>query len=245
MYRLRAWFIADPLVILATIFFASVSMFVSLFDRTGRRQAAIARAWAKVVVAVWGVRVRVQGCEKIAPEASYIFASSHASYMDTPVILANIPVQFRFLAKKGLFSVPFLGWHLTRAGHVPVYRDNPRAAVKTLGLAADNVQKRGISLLVFPEGGRTETGVLQDFKDGAAYMAIRAGVPIVPVALIGTRKVLPFGSGTPRGGIVATRIGDPIPTTGLKLHDRGCLTQQVRDHVATLLEERPVAHLLS
>src|SRR5258708_5548570 len=231
MYRLRAWFIADPLVILATIFFASVSMFVSLFDRTGRRQAAIARAWSKVLLAVCGVRVRLQGCEKIAPEASYIFASSHASYMDTPVILANIPVQFRFLAKKGLFSVPFMGWHLTRAGHVPVYRDNPRAAVKTLGLAADAVQKRGISLLVFPEGGRTPTGELQEFKDGAAYIAIRAGVPIVPVALIGTRAVLPFGSGTPRSGTVEMRVGDPIPTAGLKLHDRARLTKEVRDRV--------------
>src|SRR5258708_22150894 len=97
MYRLRAWFIADPLVILATIFFASISMFVSLFDRTGRRQAAIAQAWSKVLLEVCGVRVRMQGREKIAPERSYIFASSHASYMDTPVILANIPVQFRFL----------------------------------------------------------------------------------------------------------------------------------------------------
>ncbi len=240
MYRLRAWFIADPLVILATIFFASVSMFVSLFDRTGRRQAAIARAWSKVLLAVCGVRVRLQGCEKIAPEASYIFASSHASYMDTPVILANIPVQFRFLAKKGLFSVPFMGWHLTRAGHVPVYRDNPRAAVKTLGLAADAVQKRGISLLVFPEGGRTPTGELQEFKDGAAYIAIRAGVPIVPVALIGTRAVLPFGSGTPRSGTVEMRVGDPIPTAGLKLHDRARLTKEVRDHVVALLQNEPV-----
>jgi 1-acyl-sn-glycerol-3-phosphate acyltransferase len=243
MYRLRAWFIADPLIIIATILFATASILVSFFDRAGRRQAAIARAWSKVLLAVSGITVRMQGREKIASDGSYIFASSHASYMDTPVILANIPVQFRFLAKKGLFSVPFLGWHLTRAGHVPVYRDNPRAAVKTMGLAADNVQKRGISLLVFPEGGRTETGDLQEFKDGAAYMAIRAGVPIVPVALIGTRAVLPFGSGTPRSGTVEMRVGDPIPTAGLKLHDRSRLTQQVRDHVVTLLEEKPVAHV--
>ncbi len=240
MYRLRAWFIADPLVVVATIFFASISMFLSLFDRTGRRQAAIARAWSKVLLAVCGVRVRMQGREKIAPDGSYIFASSHASYMDTPVILANIPVQFRFLAKKGLFSVPFLGWHLTRAGHVPVYRDNPRAAVRTLGLAADAVQKRGISLLVFPEGGRTPTGELQEFKDGAAYIAIRAGVPIVPVALIGTRAVLPFGSGTPRSGTVEMRVGDPITTIGLKLHDRARLTQEVRERIVALLQDEPV-----
>jgi len=160
--------------------------------------------------------------------------------MDTPAALANIPVQFRFMAKKGLFSIPFLGWHLARAGHIPVFRDNPRAAVKTLGLAAEAIQKHGISLIVFPEGGRTRTGELRDFKDGAAYIAIRAGVPLVPMALKGSRAILPFGSGTPRRGVIEMRIGDPIPTAGLKLHDRARLTQQVRDRVVELLQEQPI-----
>jgi len=235
--KLRAWFFTDPLIVLATIFFASISMAVSLFDRAGRRQGAAARAWSRALLAVSGVKVRVTGLEKIAPEGSYVFASNHASYMDTPVALANIPVQFRFMAKKGLFSIPFLGWHLARAGHIPVFRDNPRAAVKTLGLAAEAIQKHGISLILFPEGGRTKTGEMRDFKDGAAFIAIRAGVPIVPVALKGTRAVLPFGSGIPMSGKVEMRIGDPIPTAGLKLHDRARLTQQVRETVVSLLHD--------
>jgi len=208
-----------------------------LVDRAGRRQGAAARAWSRVLLAVSGVKVRVSGIEKISPDGSYVFASNHASYMDTPVALANIPVQFRFMAKKGLFSIPFLGWHLARAGHIPVYRDNPRAAVKTLGLAAEAIQKHGISLILFPEGGRTKTGEMRDFKDGAAFIAIRAGVPIVPVALKGTRAVLPFGSGIPMSGAVEMRIGDPIPTAGLKLHDRARLTQQVRETVVSLLHD--------
>lgn len=239
MSALRAWLITDPLIVVATVLFASASLLVSLFDRTGRRQAAIASAWSRVLLAVSGVNVRVEGREKISPEGSYVFASNHASYMDTPVVLANIPVQFRFMAKKGLFSIPFLGWHLARAGHIPVIRDNPRAAVKTLGQAAEAIQERGISLLVFPEGGRSHTGELREFKDGAAYIAIRAGAPIVPMALVGTRTVLPFGSGTPRSGNVEMRIGDPIPTTGLKLHDRAQLTLQVREHIVSLLQEQP------
>lgn len=240
MSALRAWLITDPLIALATIFLACVSMLVSLFDNVGRRQAAIARAWSRVLLAVSGVKVRVEGGEKISPQGSYVFASNHASYMDTPVVLANIPVQFRFMAKKGLFSIPFLGWHLGRAGHIPVFRDNPRAAVKTLGLAAEAIQKHGISLIVFPEGGRTRTGDLRDFKDGAAYIAIRAGVPIVPMALKGSRAVLPFGSGTPRSGVIEMRVGDPIPTAGLKLHDRVRLTQEVRDRIVGLLQEEPI-----
>lgn len=237
MYNLRAWFFTDPLIVLATVFFASISLVTSLFDHAGKRQGVVARAWARVLLAVSGVRVRVNGLEKISPNGSYVFASNHASYMDTPVALANIPVQFRFMAKKGLFSIPFLGWHLARAGHIPVYRDNPRAAVKTLGLAAEAIQKHGISLIVFPEGGRTKTGEMRDFKDGAAYIAIRAGVPVVPVALKGTRAVLPFGSGTPMSGNVEMRVGDPIPTAGLKLHDRACLTRQVREAVVALLQQ--------
>lgn len=240
MSALRAWLFTDPLIAIATIFFATVSMIVSLFDKAGRRQAGVARVWSRVLLAISGIKVRVDGREKIAPDGGYVFASNHASYMDTPAALANIPVQFRFMAKKGLFSIPFLGWHLARAGHIPVFRDNPRAAVKTLGLAAEAIQKHNISLIVFPEGGRTRTGELRDFKDGAAYIAIRAGVPIVPMALKGSREVLPFGSGTPRSGVIDMRIGDPIPTTGLKLHDRGRLTQQVRDRVAELLQEQPI-----
>ena len=115
--------------------------------------------------------------------------------MDTPVVLANIPVQFRFLAKSGLFQIPLLGTHLARAGHIPVPRDDARAAVKTMTTAAQVIRERGISLLIFPEGGRSHTGELASFKEGAAYIAIRAGVPLVPIVLKGTREVLPFGSG--------------------------------------------------
>ena len=240
MSALRAWLITDPLIVIATVFFATISMVVSLFDNAGRRQAGVARAWSQVLLFVSGVRVRIEGADKISPGGSYVFASNHASYMDTPAALANIPVQFRFMAKKGLFSIPFLGWHLARAGHIPVFRDNPRAAVKTLGLAAEAIQKHGISLIVFPEGGRTRTGELRDFKDGAAYIAIRAGVPIVPLALKGSRAVLPFGSGTPRSGLIHMKVGEPIATTDLKLHDRARLTQEVRDRVAALLQEQPI-----
>ena len=132
--------------------------------------------------------------------------------MDTPVVLANIPVQFRFLAKRGLFQIPLLGTHLTRAGHIPVPRDDARAAVKTMTTAAQAIRERGISLLIFPEGGRSQTGELAAFKEGAAYIAIRAGVPLVPIALKGTREILPYGSGHVRSGSVTMRIGDPIPT---------------------------------
>ncbi len=242
MSLLRALLFTDPLVILATIAYGTVSLLVSFFDATGRRQMAVARAWSRSLLRIGFVHVEVEGLEKIAPNGSYVFASNHLSYMDTPVVLSNIPVQFRFLAKKGLFQIPLLGTHLARAGHIPVPREDPRAAVRTLATAADAIRTRGISMLIFPEGGRSRDGVLQEFKEGGAYIAIKAGVPMVPIALSGTRTVLPFGSAVIRPGRVRMRVGDPISTAGLSLHDRVRITGQVRDEIVAMLDNKTHAH---
>lgn len=223
------------MVVLATIFYGSVSLAVSFFDPDGRRQNGVARAWARALLWTGGVKVRVEGIERISPDAGYVIASNHASYMDTPVVLANIPVQFRFLAKRGLFKIPFLGTHLARAGHIPVPREDPRASVKTMALAAQIIRERGISMLIFPEGGRSRHGELRPFKEGAAYIGIKAGVPIVPVALIGTRAVLPFGSGRIRPGEVTLKVGEPIDTTKLTLRDRGKVTEEIRAQIVSML----------
>ncbi|MGA2182410.1 MAG: lysophospholipid acyltransferase family protein [Bryobacteraceae bacterium] len=227
--------ITDPLIVLATIVFASVSVAASFFDATGRRQARIAVAWSRTLLRIVGVRVQVEGLDNISPDGVYVFASNHASYMDTPVVLGNVPVQFRFLAKRGLFMIPFLGTHLQRAGHIPVFRGNARQNLKTLGMAAETVQKRSISLLIFPEGGRSHDGALRPFSEGAAYIAIKAGVPLVPLTLLGTRAVLPFGSGFPRPGRARMVIGKPIPTEGLTLKCREQITAQARAEVAAAL----------
>src|ERR1700733_11155941 len=200
----------------------------------------MARAWARCLLWGSGVKVKVEGLEKIASEGSYVFVSNHLSYMDTPVVLANIPVQFRFLAKNGLFQIPLLGTHLARAGHIPVPRDDARAALKTMTVAAQAIRARGISLLIFPEGGRSHTGELASFKEGAAYIAIRAGVQLVPIALKGTRAVLPFGSGHVRSGSGNIRGGDPIPTDQMQLRDRGQITAGLRDCIASMLDEQPI-----
>ena len=221
----------DPLIILSTILFGSVSVVGALFDKTGRFMMKTARVWARSLLLIAGVRVKVEGLDKIDPGAAYVFASNHLSYMDTPVVLSHIPVEFRFMAKKGLFQIPFLGTHLVQAGHIPVPLENPRAAVKSMTRAAEIIRERGISILIFPEGGRSEDGVLQDFKDGAAYIAIKAGVPIVPIALIGTREVLAHGAATFHRGSVRLRIGDPIPTSELILRDRKELTDTVREKI--------------
>jgi 1-acyl-sn-glycerol-3-phosphate acyltransferase len=239
---LRAYLISDPLIILSTIFFGLISVFVSPFDKSGDTQIRLARVWARLLLWGSGIHVRVEGLEHIDPNGSYVFASNHLSYMDTPVIMANLKMQFRFIAKSGLFKIPLLGTHLGQAGHIPVPRGDPRASIKTMQTAAEVIQKRHISMLIFPEGGRSHDGVLQSFKEGGAYIAIRAGAPIVPVALIGTDRVLPFGSGTPRTGTVTLRVMPPIETTSLKLKDRQQLTEQARVLIADAL--RADAHAM-
>lgn len=228
MRRLRGLLIADPAIILATLFFGITSYAVSFFDPLERKQARLAQLWAKTLLTSSGIKVIVEGLEHIDPAGSYIFIANHLSYIDTPTILANIPVQFRFLAKLGLFQIPLLGGHLKRGGHIPVPRSDPRGSIRTMQTAAEVIQKKKISLLVFPEGGRSHDGVLQTFKEGGAYIAIKAGVPVVPIVLIGTQIVLPYGGGIVESGTVKLRILKPITTYNLTLKDRGSLTQELR-----------------
>lgn len=236
MSRLRSALVVAPLVVLSTILCGMLSLIAALF-RSERTQIAIARMWARSLLLFSGVRVEVEGLDKIDLEGRYVFASNHLSYMDTPVVFSRIPVQFRFLAKKGLFQIPFLGWHLQTAGHIPVPREDPRAALRTLSRTAELIDSRGISVLFFPEGGRSKDGKLREFKDGAAYIAIKAQAPLVPLALVGTHEVMPMGSGIVHSGRVRLRIGDPIPTHGLTLRERNSITEAARAQVEKMLSE--------
>jgi 1-acyl-sn-glycerol-3-phosphate acyltransferase len=237
MSFLRSLLVSTPLIALATVVMWTGSMVSSLFDPSGRTQHRMAQIWGKLLLAVSFIRVRVEGLDRIDPHANYVFVANHASYMDIPAILARLPHQFRFFAKKGLFSIPFLGWHLKRAGHLPVDRSNARNSLKSMSEGARIVAERRVSVLLFPEGGRTPEG-LRPFKEGAAYIAIKAGVPVVPMAIGGMRPLLPMGSIHLRSGRAVLRIGEPISTKGLKLHDREALTERMRDAVVQLLEEK-------
>jgi 1-acyl-sn-glycerol-3-phosphate acyltransferase len=225
-----------PLGVFFTIVFGSASGILHLLGAGERRQVEVGRVWARWLLFTGGIKVTVEGLEKIDPNGRYVFVSNHLSYIDTPVVFSRIPVQFRFLAKKGLFQIPFLGWHLTTAGHISVPLEDPRAALRTLSLTAHLIETKGISALFFPEGGRSADGILHDFKDGAAYIAIKAQVPLVPLALIGPYEILPLGSATLRPGHVKLRIGDPVPTAGMTPRDRAAVTEKLHTQIACMLK---------
>jgi len=230
---LRALLITDPAIILATIVLGTVSLITSLFDASGNTQHRVARFWSRILLVFGGVSVKVSGLDQLRDQHSCVLVSNHLSLMDTPVVIAHIPLQFRFFAKKGLFRIPFLGTHLRRAGHFPVVRGDARASLKSLTDGAKTIRERKISVLLFPEGGRSG-GRLRAFKQGFAYLAIKSGVPVVPIGIAGTREILPMGSVNIRPGPVRLRIGEPIPTKDLKPHDRDRLTALVRERIAEL-----------
>jgi 1-acyl-sn-glycerol-3-phosphate acyltransferase len=234
MSRVRSALFSVPLIMICTIVLGSLSLFDSFYDRTGNSQHQLARVWARMLLAVCFIRVRVEGLEKLDPRGAYVFVANHGSFMDIPALLASLPQQFRFFAKKSLFRIPLLGTHLARAGHIPVDRSNPRASLKSMTEAARIISDHRVSVLNFPEGGRTAVG-LRAFKEGPAFVAIKAGVPVVPVAIVGMRELLPMGSGHLRSGDVVLRVGDPIATKGLHASDRNELTQRLYREVTQLL----------
>lgn len=232
--RIWSWIYVIPLIVLSTAFFGVISFLISLFDRTPPRQLRVARLWARSLLRIVGVKVTVEGLDHIQPGGNYVFVANHVSYMDIPVVLGNIPEDFLFLAKGALFKIPMLGTHLRTAGHVLVPREDPRSALKTLQHTAALLHD-GRSTLVFPEGGRSEMGDLREFKDGAAFLAIRAQIPVVPLAMIGMRRILPMHTLMFHRGAVTLRIGEPISTEGMTTHQRAELTAAVRQKIVEML----------
>ena len=224
--RWLTYLLLMPLIALATIGFGCVSLVAGLWDRSGRQQHAIARAWARVLLLLSLSPVTLAGAEKLHEHDTAVYASNHLSYYDTPVLFAKLPFQFRILAKQALWKIPFIGWYLNRSGQVPVDAKSARSAIASLNRGVATL-KSGLPLVVFPEGGRTANGATQPFVSGAAYMAIKAQLPIVPVTLVGTYELLPIHVYHLKPRPLLVVVGDPIPTTGMTTRDADALTARL------------------
>jgi 1-acyl-sn-glycerol-3-phosphate acyltransferase len=227
LYRWRTNLIQAPLLGLVTGLCGSLSLLVSFFDKSGRAQHRIARVWARLGIWSSGCTLRIVGAENLLRHPVAVYASNHTSYMDTPVVFAALPFQFRILAKKDLWSIPFIGWYLSRSGQIPIDTANPRATLSSLG-AGVKALRAGLPLFVFPEGGRTRDGELQSFLSGAAYLAIRAQVPLVPIALSGVYDLLPIHTRHFYPGELTLTAGEPIETAGVHIRQAEELTERLR-----------------
>jgi 1-acyl-sn-glycerol-3-phosphate acyltransferase len=235
LYRWRTNLVQIPAFALATAVCGSLSLLVSFVDKRGRAQHRIARVWARLCVWSSGARLRVRGIENLRRHKVAVYASNHTSYMDTPVVFSSLPFQFRILAKKELWAYPFIGWYLNRSGQIPIDTANPRATLSSLG-GGVKALRSGMPLFVFPEGSRTPNGELQTFLSGAAFLAIRAQVPLVPIALSGVYDLLPIHTRHFYPGELSLTVGEPIDTTGLHMRQAEELTERLK---AAINELRP------
>jgi len=237
LQRQRSNLLLAPPFFLSTGIFGTLALIASLWDKSGRLQHRIARRWARACIFWSGSRLQVIGIENI-PSQTAVFAANHTSYMDTPVVFASLPFQFRILAKKELWGLPFIGWYLDRSGQIPIDTANPRSTLSSFA-AGVRTLRTGLSVFVFPEGGRTMDGQLQPFLNGAAFLALRAQVPPVPIALVGVHDLLPpqtahfYNARTPLKLI----FGAPIPTAHRSIRDSESLTLELQTAIAALLHE--------
>ena len=221
----RTVFVLIPLVSLFTITFGVMSLLSGLVDRRGHLAHWCARGWARVILRTAGVRVRVRGDWPVNGLTSAVYVANHQSIFDIPVVFATIPAQLRILAKAMLGGIPFIGWHLRRAGHVLVDRANPGPSVVR---KMQHLVESGASLVVFPEGTRSDDGQVGHFKPGVFAIAVDRQLPIVPITLVGTRHVMRKGHLTVRPGVVDVIVHAPISTAGLRRDDVAALTALAR-----------------
>ena len=218
-----------------TVVFGSAAAASGMVGRRDWSDKA-AVAWSRMLLGSIGVEIEARGIEHAAGLGPCVVASSHRSHLDGPVLLCTLPFRFAFVIKRSLARIPFFGWGVTQAGYVPIDRADRADSVAGMRRAAAMV-RNGRRVLVFPEGTRSETGEFLPFKKGGVVLAIEAQVPILPVAVVGTRELLPSGTLAPRPGRVVVRIGPPIATDGMTYADRDVLLSRVEAEVHRLYAE--------
>lgn len=229
-------FVVIPLIYLYTLVMATISLTLSIYDPTGRKQHWCARTWTRMIAGTVGAKVIVYGMENLPADRAAVYIANHSSYMDIPAIWGYLPVQFRIMAKRSLFYLPFLGWFLWRAGHIPVDRGNARAAVTNMNRVASRLRE-GVSLVVFAEGHRSADGMLREFKYGGFKLAQKAKVPVVPLTIVGSYKVLKKDSLVFHPGVIKVFVDAPIETSEIHGRDLDALAAQTHRVISARLAE--------
>jgi 1-acyl-sn-glycerol-3-phosphate acyltransferase len=217
-----------PVLVVVTLGLGIPAILAGLVDHRGELSWRIARSWGRVVLQAWGVRVVVRGD---APQGPVIYAVNHGSVLDIPVLFAHLPGSFRIVHKRSLYLIPLIGLYLYCGGHIAIDRSKAFRARKSLERAAQRIAG-GTSVAVFPEGTRSADGSVRPFKKGSFVLAIEAGVPVIPVSLVGVKRVAPQGLLGLRPGELAMTLHPPVPTAGRCVEEAGALAEQVRAIVA-------------
>lgn len=234
IYMLHTLVIAGWTVLMTIFlgFFAITSAFIS---KTGDSPHKVAQAWARQLLWVGGIDVTIRGLDHLTPGRSYIYMANHQSNYDIPVLLGRLPAQFRWLAKAELFKIPVFGLSMRGCGYISIDRSNRKRAFASLALAAETIRS-GTSVMIFPEGTRSEDGAIKSFKKGGFVLSVDAGVPIVPIILTGTFDIMPKGRLMVRRGPVTMTICPPIETADYTRKTKDQLIEKVRETMITTFE---------
>ena len=220
-----------------TILYCVLGLILSLFGASPQRiHFWVAVPWARVILCVCGIRVKATGKENVDPAVPRVYMTNHQSYFDIFALLAHLPVDFKFIMKQELMRIPILGPTMRRAGYIGIERKNPRKAVRSMNEAAKKIRE-GVSVLIFPEGTRSEDGRLQAFKKGGFNLALRSGCDIVPIAIGNSYRIVPKGSLKIRKGTFSLRVGRPIPVKGYSRREIPLLMERVREAILKQMEE--------
>jgi 1-acyl-sn-glycerol-3-phosphate acyltransferase len=218
-------------IVIATLVFGFLTLLTYPFDRKGKVIHHYARLWGKVALMANRVKVKIEGMAHLKKEGPYIFMSNHQGSYDIFVLLGHLPFQFKWLAKKELFSIPFFGWTMAAAGYISIDREGTRETVEAMNKAAQKIQD-GMSVVIFPEGSRSSDGSIQEFKKGGFTLAIKSKVPIVPITITGSREIMPKDQWTAASGEIQIRVGHPIETQHCSMKDRKSLMEKVRETIS-------------
>jgi len=217
-----------------TIPCASATLLVAIFSSASPKIERIIQFWARTIVKGAGIELNAENLHLIDKTQRYILVANHYSYLDIPCIFAAIPQPIRFMAKVSLFQIPIFGWALARSGFIPIDRKNRRTAVKSLETAAQRI-KKGNTIVVFPEEGRSRERQMRPFQRGGFLLAMKTELPVVPVAINGTYDVFRVGARRVTPGRVTVTLTPPIPTAGLSVRDKGALAEEARSRIEKLL----------
>lgn len=219
------------------IFLSIAFIIVSLVDRKGDKPHRIRRFWADLHLNVSGIRVSLKGLDNIK-KPPYIIMCNHQSALDIYALLSSLPLSFRWIAKRQIFFIPFIGWAMKIAGDISLDRENPREALKAIEAAARKIRE-GTNIIIFPEGTRSNDGTLLPFKKGVFSLALRAGVPILPVGIYGTSRLQPKGSFIPKEkGVIYMNIGEAISTEDRGRAAKTEVMNEVRAEIERLIREK-------
>jgi len=229
--------ILNGFISIFTVIFSLWGILLSLFSKDGilvHRYCAV--PWAKGLLFMCGVRLEVSGLDNIRRDLPRIYMSNHQSYFDIFTLLAGLPVDFKFILKQELMKIPFLGSAMKGAGYISLDREDSRKAIVSMNRAAERI-RNGASVLIFPEGTRSEDGLVHEFKKGGFHLALKSGCDIVPVAIQKSRDIVPKGSLRVNRGTIYLRIGKAIPVSGCSRRDMDLLIQKVQAEITAMMDK--------